>query len=68
MEIILEKNQQENTQIQEKNIVEENEYKGEINLYPILRTIFIILCIILVVGLVAFLIYQNGKSIYDNGL
>lgn len=67
MEIIQQEGEQKNIPLQEGEN-EKNIYKGEINLYPIFRRVFIILCILVVVGLMALLIYQNGKSIYDNGL
>lgn len=40
----------------------------ETNLYPILRTIFIVILIIIVICIAIFLIYINGKSIYDHGI
>lgn len=33
-----------------------------------LRKAFFVLCIIVLLCLILFLIYQNGKSIYDNGI
>lgn len=57
---------QENiTQITE-NIEEEN--SNTVNLYPIIRHIFLTLCILLSISIILFLIYQNGKSIYAKGL
>ena len=40
----------------------------EVNIYPTLRTTLLVLCVLFAIGLVLFLIYQNGKSIYANGL
>jgi hypothetical protein len=40
----------------------------ELNVYPILRHVFLIFCILLTVLIVFFLMYQNGKSIYENGI
>ena len=38
------------------------------NLYPIVRHFFLIVCILAFVAIIALLFYQNGKSIYDNGI
>ena len=38
------------------------------NLYPFIRHIFLIACICACVAIFIFLFYQNGKSIYDNGI
>jgi hypothetical protein len=38
------------------------------NIYPIARHTLLILTLILCVCIILFLIHQNGKSIYDNGL
>jgi hypothetical protein len=46
----------------------ENEVDKDINVYPVLRHVFLIFCILLTVLIVFFLMYQNGKSIYENGL
>jgi hypothetical protein len=37
------------------------------NLYPVVRHIFLVICILFAVAFIIFLIHQNGKSIYDNG-
>lgn len=63
-----EKIKQNNEASTEISNITGNEYRGEVNLYPILRTTLIILCVLIVLGITAFLIYQNGKSIYDKGL
>lgn len=39
-----------------------------VNIYPFLRKTFFVLCILFFLGLIVFLIYYNGKSIYANGL
>ena len=41
---------------------------SEVNIYPIIRHIFLTLCILLTISIILFLIYQNGKSIYDKGI
>ena len=38
------------------------------NLYPVVRHIFLIVCILASLAIIVFLLYQNGKSIYDNGI
>lgn len=38
------------------------------NLYPIVRHIFLVACILASLAIIMFLFYQNGKSIYDNGI
>jgi hypothetical protein len=40
----------------------------EINLYPTLRTLFLVACVIITIAVALFLIYQNGKSIYETGI
>lgn len=40
----------------------------EINLYPMFRHLFLTICILFTLAIIAFLIYQNGKNIYDNGI
>ncbi len=40
----------------------------EINLYPTLRTLFLVMCVLFTIAVVLFLIYQNGKSIYETGI
>lgn len=39
-----------------------------INVYPLIRHLFLTMCILLTVAIILFLIYQNGKSIYDKGI
>lgn len=46
----------------------DNPYSEDVNLYPTLRTTILILCVLLAVSIAIFLIYQNGKTIYANGL
>ncbi len=46
----------------------EEENQKEVNAYPIIRHAFLILCVVLIISIILFLFYQNGKSIYDNGL
>lgn len=52
--------------------IEEIRTKEEIapgtNLHIVARHIFLILCVLLTIFIFLFLIYQNGKSIYDNGI
>ncbi len=38
------------------------------NIYPVVRHIFLIACILCALSFIIFLMYQNGKSIYDNGI
>ena len=39
-----------------------------INVYPLVRHLFLTMCILLTVTIILFLVYQNGKSIYDKGI
>ena len=39
-----------------------------INVYPVMRHIFLFACVVLTLAIIIFLTYQNGKSIYDKGL
>lgn len=59
------------TEDQSKNI-EENTTSPEetevVNIYPAVRHLFLTLCIILALLIILFLVYQNGKSIYDKGI
>lgn len=46
-----------------------NQEKVEvINVYPTIRHLILIICALLAVAIILFLFYQNGKSIYDNGI
>lgn len=38
------------------------------NLYPAARHILLVTCILFSVCLIIFLMHQNGKNIYDNGI
>ncbi len=38
------------------------------NLYPVVRHIILIVLILLFAALIVFLMIQNGKSIYENGI
>jgi hypothetical protein len=38
------------------------------NLYPVVRHTILIAIILLFITLIVFLMHQNGKSIYDNGI
>ena len=42
--------------------------QGVFNIYPVIRHIFLTLCVLLTIAIILFLLYQNGKSIYDKGL
>lgn len=53
---------------EQNNFITEDTKKKETNLYPIFRYIFLIACAILTLALVLFLIYLNGKSLYDHGI
>ncbi len=45
-----------------------SEDSGKLNIYPIIRHLFLIVCILLTISIILFLIYQNGKSIYVKGI
>lgn len=45
-----------------------NELHQKKNIYPLVRHVLIIAVTLITVSIVILLIYQNGKSIYDNGL
>ena len=45
-----------------------NELHQKKNIYPLVRHVFIIAVTLATISIAIFLIYQNGKSIYDNGL
>lgn len=49
-------------------ILTDSEDGSTINLYPIVRHLFLTLCILLALSIIVFLLYQNGKSIYDKGI
>ncbi len=38
------------------------------NLYPLVRHVLLIICILFSLTLILLLMHQNGKSIYDNGI
>jgi hypothetical protein len=38
------------------------------NIYPYVRHVFLACIILFAIAAIVFLIYQNGKSIYDNGI
>lgn len=59
-------NQQPNVVTSE--MVDIQDDNAEINLYPVVRHIFLTICILLAISIILFLIYQNGKSIYDKGI
>ena len=48
--------------------MEKNAYHVETNIYPALRRTFLIVCVLLTILIALFLIYQNGKSIYESGI
>ncbi len=52
----------------DQNPVTETNGKPKKNLYPFVRHVFLISIVLCVFLLLLFLIYQNGKSIYENGL
>ncbi len=45
-----------------------NSYHTDTNVYPAIRTIILSVCVLIALSVVIFLIYQNGKSIYANGI
>jgi hypothetical protein len=40
----------------------------EKNLYPSIRHLFLVISLLLAISVIVFLVYQNGKSIYDHGI
>lgn len=38
------------------------------NLYPVVRHILLVICVLFSITLILLLMHQNGKSIYDNGI
>ena len=53
------------TQPLEQEVVEHHHTR---NLYPVVRHIFLVTAVLCALSIIVFLMYQNGKSIYDNGL
>lgn len=49
-------------------VTQEGELRHKKNLYPYVRHLLLAIAVLLALTLIFFLIYQNGKSIYDNGL
>lgn len=49
-------------------VVPSTPFHKKINLYPSLRHILLVILVILGFTLVLFLMHQNGKSIYENGI
>lgn len=47
---------------------EDTVIRREFNAYPFLRRVFFALIVLFFVILILFLVYQNGKSIYDGGI
>ncbi len=45
-----------------------SEDSAKLNIYPVIRHLFLIVCILLAISIILFLIYQNGKSIYVKGI
>lgn len=52
----------------QESVLENKAVRSEVNAYPTLRKIFFSLVILFFVVIAVFLVYQNGKSIYDNGI
>lgn len=50
------------------SIIQKQDENTVVNIYPIIRHIFLTICILLTVIIILFLVYQNGKSIYDKGI
>jgi hypothetical protein len=44
------------------------ETEKEVNLFPILRSILLIVAVIFSIGIILYLLYLNGKSVYENGV
>jgi hypothetical protein len=52
----------------QNTVVTEVPQEKPLNIYPALRHLFLIFCILLALSIVFLLLYQNGKSIYENGI
>lgn len=50
------------------SINEKQDEKNVVNIYPLIRHLFLAMCILFTVAIILFLVYQNGKSIYDKGI
>ncbi|MFA5132197.1 MAG: hypothetical protein WC444_02605 [Candidatus Paceibacterota bacterium] len=48
--------------------VQEIAVTKEVNIYPVMRTILLVVFLVLVVCVALFVIYHNGKSIYERGI
>lgn len=59
---------QEQTPAVSPEVLQENIDTPETNIYPVIRTAFLVICVVLVACVTLFLIYQNGKSIYETGI
>ncbi len=59
---------EQNKEIINQPVLGNNEPHQKKNIYPLVRHIFIIAVTLATISILIFLIYQNGKSIYDNGL
>lgn len=40
----------------------------EINIYPMLRSVFLVFCVIIFILAILILLYINGKQVYENGI
>ena len=40
----------------------------EVNVYPLMRNILLVVSVLFAISIILLLIYQNGKSIYENGI
>lgn len=49
-------------------LIDHQEMHHKKNIYPSLRHTILVAFVLLTICVIAFLIHQNGKSIYDNGL
>lgn len=46
----------------------ENTTGGPTNIYPVIRTFFLFVITIIIIVVALYLVYQNGKSIYEHGV
>jgi hypothetical protein len=56
------------TSVEVKTVTPEAEGETEVNIYPILRSVFLILAVVTFIAIILFLLYLNGKSVYESGV
>ncbi len=55
-------------EVLEINTEDVSDNENGLNIYPVIRHLFLTVCILLAISIIIFLMYQNGKSIYDKGI